>query len=610
VDLQRVPAALADLWDDLPTAIGPAWTDLFPAVAQLSSDLATARDDDQRALLARQLVLLFRPFPVVVDVLRAAMTSATREASQTPSALPDWAQACAELYDRVDGPTVLRHIEVHASLRLPVHGRGVVVVGLIEDPRAQGMKLLTTLRVEVELSADDLLIDGGPVRQLLVLPTGDSEPVIYRITAETPGEKILRADLRQAGVVVGGVTFTMTVDAPYDSAAATSATAVAPRPAVPVALGGAYVPPPDLDLRVHLIRRDGQHILRYVLHSPNNTVDHHYQPAGDVVLAGSPEEYRARLMRRVEGLPPDSVADKLRAFGERLYRELLPAQLRAAYQQFRTVVRSFHVTSDEPWIPWELVRPYEDGPVPVDDDFWAAQFDFARWLAGDVGPATRMHIRRLACVEAAQPPGLAALPGATAERRNLATLAADCGIDDVSPSYADASALSRLLLDPEVNLWHVAAHGDIDELHPDESVLILADGSALSPEDLFGARQSAIRSGRPLVFLNACRVAQQGWSLVQLDGWVDAWVRRCRAGAFIGPLWSVGDAPAEMFARTVYDRLRDGHPVGASVRAARAAVRSRYPDNPTWLAYALYAHPNLRVVLGRGPIPAPTANTP
>jgi hypothetical protein len=593
-------------------AVGPAWTDLFPKVARLSCDLAAARDDDQRALLARQLVRLFRPFPPVVDALRATMTSATRQGGQSTSGPSDWAHACAELHDRVDGPTVMRHIDVHGPLRLPENGRSVVVVGLVNDPGAGGGMLLAPREVQVELSADDLLVDGGVVRQLRVLPDADSEPVVYRITARTPGVKTLRADLRQAGVVVGGVTFTITVDASPGEAAALGAptTVVTPRPTTSVALGGAYVPPPDLDLRVHLVRRDGQYVLRYVLHSPNNAVNHHHQPVGDVTLTSSPEEYRAHLMRRIEQLPPDAVADKLRAIGERLYRELLPAQLRAAYQQFRTVVRSFHVTSDEPWIPWELVRPYEDGPVPVDDDFWAARFDFARWLAGDVGPATRIHVHRMVCVEASRPPGLAALPAAAAERRYMAALATDCGIDDASPAYADASAASCLLLDPEINLWHVAAHGDIDERHPDESVLILADGSVLSPEDLFGARQSAIRSARPMVFLNACRTGQQGWSLVRLGGWADAWVRRCRSGAFIGPLWSVSDAPAELFATVVYDRLRAGDSLGAGVRAARMAVRTAFPEDPTWLAYALYAHPNLQIVLGHGAAAAPTNGAP
>ena len=147
-------------------------------------------------------------------------------------------------------------------------------------------------------------------------------------------------------------------------------------------------------------------------------------------------------------------------------------------------------------------------------------------------------------------------------------------------------------------ILNVASHGDIDELHPDEAVLILADGSILRPEDLFGPRQSAIRSARPMVFLNACRLAQQGWSLAQLGGWVDAWVHRCRSGALIGPLWSVTDAPAELFARTFYEQVRMGRTLGTAVRMARETVRSTWPGDPTWLAYTLYAHPNARIMLG------------
>jgi hypothetical protein len=588
-------------------AVGPAWTDLFPEVARLSCDLAIAPDDDQRALLTRQLVRLFRPFPLVMDTVRAAIVPTTRQGGQFQSGPPDWADAIAELRDRVNAPTVTRHIDVHAPLHLAENSRSVVVVGLIYDPDTGDDALLAPREVQVELSADDLAIDNTPIRQLRVLPGADSEPVVYRITAGTPGVKTLRADLRQSGIIVGGVTFTITVHASPSTAATADgiAAVVTPQPTAAVTLGGPYVPPPDLDLRIHLVRRDGQYALHYILHSPNNAVDHHHQSVGHVVLNGSPEEYRAHLMRRIEQLPLGMLGDKLRAIGERLYRELLPPRLRTAYQQFRTVVRSFQVTSDEPWIPWELVRPYEDGPTPVDDDFWAARFDFARWLAGDVGPATRIHVQRLACLEASRPPGLTALHAAAAERRYLAALATDCGIDDVSPPYADASAVARVLLDPKIDLWHMASHGDIDERHPDESALILADGSALSPEDLFGERQSAIRSARPMVFLNACRTGQQGWSLAQIGGWADAWVRRCRSGAFIGPLWSVSDAPAKLFATVVYDRLRAGDSLGAGVRAARMAVRTMFPEDPTWLAYALYAHPNLQIVLGHGAEPVP-----
>ena len=74
-------------------------------------------------------------------------------------------------------------------------------------------------------------------------------------------------------------------------------------------------------------------------------------------------------------------------------------------------------------------------------------------------------------------------------------------------------------------------------------------------------------------------------------------VGACGVGAVIAPLWSVEDALARDFARVFYDQLRSqpGGTVGQAVRQARRHVRDAAPDNPTWLAYTLYAHPNARV---------------
>jgi hypothetical protein len=97
----------------------------------------------------------------------------------------------------------------------------------------------------------------------------------------------------------------------------------------------------------------------------------------------------------------------LRALGEELYRDLFPPQLRRAYRDLsRSPVRSVQITSDEPWIPWELLRPYDDDDPHhiIDDDFLCARFELTRWLAGRSGPAGAITIRRLACLAAAQPP--------------------------------------------------------------------------------------------------------------------------------------------------------------------------------------------------------------
>jgi hypothetical protein len=570
MDLAQVPATIARLWDTMPADVGPAWPIVFPEVARVVGALADATDDDQRAMLSLELIRTFARFPEVMAPL-AAITAPDRAQSEPA----DWPTAIAALRGRLDPPTGTREVELHAPGRLTVGGRGFVVVDLVAAQAAPGLaaELVT-----------DFAVAGEAVRRF------DAGPVMFRITARSAGEKHLRVDLRQDGRVVGGLTCTILVGE-EDGAGTTDLSQQASGSFV---VGGRYVPPPDLEMRVHLVRSGGGLILRYVLHSPTGVASHHHDPVGETLLTASPEDYRTDLLTRIEGLAPDRVADKLRAYGEMLYRDLLPAPLRAAYLRFRDEVRTLQIVSDEPWIPWELVRPYADGPGSVDDDFWGARFALARWLPGDSGPGTELRLHRLACVEAGSAPGQARLPAAAREVAAVTALATAHGVADASPAAGDIAAVSRLLEDPTIGGWHFATHGDLDPERPDQAALILADGESLSPEDLYGARQSAIGAARPVVFLNACRAGAQGFSLVRLGGWADAWVRRCRAGAFIGPAWAVSDRPALHFAKTFYEHLLTGSTLGESTRAAREATRRRWPNDLTWLAYTLYGHPNAR----------------
>jgi CHAT domain-containing protein len=229
------------------------------------------------------------------------------------------------------------------------------------------------------------------------------------------------------------------------------------------------------------------------------------------------------------------------------------------------------------------------------------QFQLTRWLAGRSGPAGQVKVERLACVEAGQPRGQMPLPMAEDERRYLTELAAACpGLEDASPSPATGVAVEALLDQGGVQLWHFASHGLADFTNPNEAVLILADGHRLRPEDLHGPRQTHIAKDRPLAFLNACQVGQQGWALTRLGGWAAAWVDRCRCGAFIGPLWSVNDRLAYEFGKAFYEALRAGQTLGQALQAARQKARELDPDDPTWLAYSVYGHPNGRVRFGRG----------
>ena len=219
-------------------------------------------------------------------------------------------------------------------------------------------------------------------------------------------------------------------------------------------------------------------------------------------------------------------------------------------------------------------------------------------MAGRSGGAGKIRVGRLVCVEAAQAPGESPLPYASEERQYLVNLAQCHGVEDRSPNPATGPAVEALLDGDGIHLWHFAAHGNVDPTHPNESVVRLADGQGLRAEDIHGARQTHIAQDRPLVFLNACRVGQQGWSLTRLGGWAATWVDRCRCGAFVGPLWSVNDRLAYEFACAFYKELKKNHTIAQAMWTARKRVRDSAPDNPTWLAYTLYAHPNARVAFG------------
>lgn len=306
-----------------------------------------------------------------------------------------------------------------------------------------------------------------------------------------------------------------------------------------------------------------------------------------------------RRGRDVEGRPvsAEAVGAGLVRIGRRLYRELFPEALRREYVRFRKNVRTLELVSDEPWIPWELVKPYElkdFAGEEFEDDFLCAQFDFSRWVMPGTAPAAEIAVGSLACVAPADS-GLAA---AQLERASIQRLAQPNSVRDLSPVTPNRQNVLSLLegADP-VAVWHFACHGSYREDDADNSPLHLAGNSVLHPNDLVGPEVERRLSGdRPLVFLNACRAGSLGLSLTGLGGWASRLVGDCRVGALIAPLWEVTDAPAQRFAEVFYEQTRQpGCTLARAMRGARERVRQEQPHDPTWLAYSLYAHPNARL---------------
>jgi hypothetical protein len=398
----------------------------------------------------------------------------------------------------------------------------------------------------------------------------------------------------------------------------------------PLLTTGEKAPYPDLVIRITTL----QNQLRYDL----TFGDLRFQSFVGEPLRSDPEQYRYTLLQEIEALnragdgDEESVLERLTTMGQREYKTLWPLELRRAYRRFRSQIRTLQIISDEPWIPWELLKPYDDEDLAdiIDDDFLALQFDFARWFTPALAPVAAIAIDSLACIA----PTDSGLPGAQQELVLLQELAGAQQWTDYTPAIPDRAAVRKLLRDQTpIRLWHFACHGDFDAAAPGQSPLFL-QGTAtaataerggdrpfklkvpteatakrapnrrhqLRPDDLVGPIQTRLKRDRPLVFLNACRVGSGGLGLTGVGGWAKVLVADCGVGALLAPLWTINDAHAREFAELFYSALgAEKTTVAAATRQARQTLRDRYPNDPLWLAYSLYAHPNARITLGGQP---------
>jgi len=597
--------ALLDLWPELPHRVGAEWPSLYWRGLDLLRRYAALEDEERRAQVALEIARLLRTIPGGPEALRRFMLAGGERRARgeveplSAADLADQAEAEARLQALLHPPTVTRYTDIYAPTRVAVGERFPIIVGLTRSPANEEVaaiqaQLNQLIRVVLTPRGPELLSE--PAKTLRV-EEGESEPVVFYLRAVQVGTQSVLIDFYSQSDLLVSATHTLTAE---------EAGVVSPPgklPAQAVRIGDYQAPYPDLVLRVHT--KDNR--LTYTLHY-HNTEERIIE--GDRLRA-DPEQYRYLLMREIENLAkgldadgypltdvpdqgptPEHIFRGLEKIGWRLYNELFNEALRREYRErIRGKVHTLEIVSDEPWIPWELVRPFGDG---VDDDFLCLQYDFSRWVSGGAGPAAEIAVDSLACIA----PTDSGLVWAQEEQAFVRSLAGRYGLADRSPAEARRGLVEALLAGQEgVRLWHFACHGDYDRRSPDNSPLFLQDGYPLRPHDLVGPAQEHLRADRPLVFLNACRAGQSGLSLTGLGGWAKVLVQDCRVGALIAPLWSVNDAAAYTFAEAFYTATQQpGMTLAAALRQARQATRQAHPGDPTYLAYSLYAHPNARLV--------------
>ncbi|HEX6904688.1 MAG TPA: CHAT domain-containing protein [Thermoanaerobaculia bacterium] len=622
MDPRHVLEAVLVLWDDLPFILGmDAWRDLYGRLVPLLDKLK-ADDEDERSLAAADVIGAFAAYPEARRRLNKAVEHIRIERSATgpaPQPSPAWERLLATLEDLVRPATVTRYTDVLAPRRVQRGKRATVNVALTAGPEvssreSRALEVKTGRSVEVTLRAltPGLTVTSAARRRLRVLRTGDTPPVAFFFKGTELGAQLLAVEFHQQGRLAGRVRLPVEVirEIPADDETHDVAG--------PVFAARPVAQPADLEVRIELERREGRDALKYTLSSPSRIAPFHDTRFQGPELPGSAEAYRAALRTKIENLEllkdidgrPLLLAEipgKLEGIGRDLYRELFAGEMLGAYRGFRKLAQTIQITSSDPWIPWEILKPYDDSdPDParlIDDDFLGCRFAVTRWLAGRRVPADEVRVERLACIEAGSADEDQRLAYAGTERDLLAGLAVAHGLQDASLSIPDRARLLRLLTDGRAQLLHFVTHGEDHAVLPAEAGLLLADGSMFCANDLHGPLATRISEDRPLVFLNACRAGQRGLSLTGPDGWVERWVSLCGCGALVAPLWAVDDEMAFETAKAFYETLEQGGTFGEAARAARLRGRDLEEASPTWMAYVVYAHPNGRMVFETGGAP-------
>jgi hypothetical protein len=335
---------------------------------------------------------------------------------------------------------------------------------------------------------------------------------------------------------------------------------------IPEAIG------PTLSVRI-ACGASGTQIWMWAAHVPGGIEEGSEQ----ITLGSGDQAFAESLLRACPDLGVAEFRRRMAGIGVQIW-EAAPTRFRLAYAEWRAKIGpSFPIQflSDDPHVPWEMMKPDFDG---VDHLF--LEHPVARW------PLTRAARRRHTFPGGALlsfVPSYAdgrALPSARAEaewlRANLKAVA--------MPATSEAFLK---VLDGEhpasVGILHFAGHGAIDTG--------LADGGIDMEDRMIGiseVNQSrvvlGVRNGT-LVVLNACETAAGSKLLGMNIGWGNVIAVR-EFGGLVAPLWEVQDDVALAIVQTALPKLMDGSSsLGEAVRAARFAS-----GNTSISAFAYVAH--------------------
>ena len=320
---------------------------------------------------------------------------------------------------------------------------------------------------------------------------------------------------------------------------------------------------------------------------------------GIITLGHQPGTEAAQMFKEFANLPRGEHQRVIEGFGERLWK-LSPPVFKAAYWALHDHYQrplTIQFTSDDPYLPWELMRPLRENEAhaPI-----ALRHAVARWIGAYQGwlknelPAGDLMV-------------VAPRYSSVATRLSLTESAAAALIKEYNATEVPGtvSGLLKLLEHPPaatVGMLYFTGHGRFNDAAASASAIKLEDGRFLQASEV---DRDAVQLGKlhgSVVFFNACEVGATGAAFGEMGGWADAFLAR-QFRAFIAPLWAIDEEDAGNVSRILIDKvIKQCLPIGEALRDIR---RDYGLVSPTIYSYLLYGDVTARVK--PGPETAPSS---
>lgn len=249
--------------------------------------------------------------------------------------------------------------------------------------------------------------------------------------------------------------------------------------------------------------------------------------------------------------------------------------------------------SDEPCIPWELMRATDPQQV-TEAGILSITHSVGRWLA-----QSSNHLTQQINVETFVASGsdyvdqrsIPNLPWVTQELEQLTKRYQAESIDLTSDEVLN------FLRHGSAQAVHFACHGTMSVKTPFKSELIMEDHPASITPPNISAYEVEIGLGahHPMIFLNACQSGSTGTSLSLVSGFPAAFLK-AGASAVICPLWTVDDEQANVIATIFYEAAFEQSGITLGEIMQRIHQRWETEQHLTYLAYVLYGDPQTRVI--------------